>query len=626
MAVLYYRSRSNATHATLSPSKRGFGSAKERDLGRSRAFEWSLLGLFAFLLALITVRHEMWEDELQAWLIARDTSSLAGLFHNMRYEGHPVLWQLILYVPAHLSWNPASMQVINYMFAIAEAWMIVSARKLHPAIRALTIFSFFIFYQYGVVARNYMLAIVLLTAATRCFLAERPRRKLGVIFLALSINAHFFAIPIAAIVAFQALGVATLKGWGDFVKLTRNREVQVCSAVLFIGVLAAYFTIRPPADPFTHHGIEQYSLGYNLLSTESRAWQALIPPNSLTDRASWLESSHYFGSNPERFVPAAGFSLALFLLVGAALRTAKARSLFVTASAFEVLVMSGVYRPALWHFGLIFTAFILALLTDAFGETNGTRRPWLPGPVGLAVVLTILSFQTISAVTVSRDDWKYTYSYAKETSSWLIRAGLQKRPLVIMPYSYGAAILGYMRRSSAYYPACRCVGSFAVLRAGVDRERLVTEEELEALSRSSDSLPLVLSGSELSVGILKSLHLHELSAFAEERWAREKFYIYERREPERLPDRSDGTFHKLPAWWSHNHGRNYRLLVDGVFLTQDRFTLGNATSAPSGKASVMVPAAGLPPNQSVTVSVQSRNLPNATFTEASDLSWRGEPG
>jgi hypothetical protein len=40
----------------------------------------------------------MWLDELQAWLIARDSSSVIDLFKNLKYEGHPGLWHICLYL------------------------------------------------------------------------------------------------------------------------------------------------------------------------------------------------------------------------------------------------------------------------------------------------------------------------------------------------------------------------------------------------------------------------------------------------------------------------------------------------------------------------------------------------
>jgi hypothetical protein len=471
----------------------------------------------------------MWEDELQAWLIARDSNSLAELFNNLRYEGHPGLWYLLLYIPAHISWDPISMQVINYAIAVVEAWLILSAHKLHRAVRVLTIFSFFVFYQYGVVARNYMLATVLLTAAVRCLVGERQHRILGIVFLALAINTHFFAIPVVGVFVFHLLGIEKLKNWSDFGKLFLERWFQAAGIALLGSVLIAYFTLRPPADAYKHHGLEEHSGAFNLLSTESRTWQAFIPSNRLTSRIPWL-GLYWGSSNPYLVALPAGFSLALFLLLAAALRTVRARSAFLITSALEVVVMALVYRPALWHFGLFFVTFILALLMDAYTSTEKTSRAWLPRPVASAVVLGILGLQTERAVTASRDDWNGPYSYSKQASSWLMQSGLNKNSLVVMPYTYGAPLLGYMQRPSAYYPACRCVGSFRVYREG-ELKRVVTGNELENLSRSSHLPVVVVSGWELSSEVLQSLRLRELRTFSGSHEAKENYYIYQRLGP-----------------------------------------------------------------------------------------------
>ena len=73
------------------------------ELPGEKAIVYGLLGLFAILLALVTSRHAMFGDEAQAWLIARDSGNLLELAHHLRYEGHPALWYLLIYLPAHLS-------------------------------------------------------------------------------------------------------------------------------------------------------------------------------------------------------------------------------------------------------------------------------------------------------------------------------------------------------------------------------------------------------------------------------------------------------------------------------------------------------------------------------------------
>lgn len=57
-----------------------------------------LLIAAAFLVAgaFVMAHHELWRDEVQAWLLARDSSSAIDLLSRQKYEGHPALWQLLL--------------------------------------------------------------------------------------------------------------------------------------------------------------------------------------------------------------------------------------------------------------------------------------------------------------------------------------------------------------------------------------------------------------------------------------------------------------------------------------------------------------------------------------------------
>jgi hypothetical protein len=115
---------------------------------------------------------------------------------HLRYEGHPAFWYSILYIPAHLSWSPIVMQVINYALALGMAWLVLTERRLVLPIRVLSIFSVSIFFHMGLMARSYMLAGLLLMGAVRLLTAERPRRWPAILLLALAINTHFFAIPV----------------------------------------------------------------------------------------------------------------------------------------------------------------------------------------------------------------------------------------------------------------------------------------------------------------------------------------------------------------------------------------------------------------------------------------------
>ena len=80
-------------HAALAPilsRAEGAGQRWKRFTTADRRFgvpEWIALGLYAVLVAWLTVHHEPWPDEAQAWLIARD-NSFFGMLRQVHYEGN----------------------------------------------------------------------------------------------------------------------------------------------------------------------------------------------------------------------------------------------------------------------------------------------------------------------------------------------------------------------------------------------------------------------------------------------------------------------------------------------------------------------------------------------------------
>ena len=83
-----------------------------------------LLVLAYFSLGLILLwRHEMWQDEWQAWLIARESPSLGALFQNLRYEGHPGLWYCGLFLVSRITSSPLGMQVLHLIIATCSVFV-----------------------------------------------------------------------------------------------------------------------------------------------------------------------------------------------------------------------------------------------------------------------------------------------------------------------------------------------------------------------------------------------------------------------------------------------------------------------------------------------------------------------
>ena len=63
--------------------------------------------------------HEPWRDEWQAWLLARDSPSLKALLYNMRYEGHPPTWHVVLFALSRVTRSVVALQALQLVLATA---------------------------------------------------------------------------------------------------------------------------------------------------------------------------------------------------------------------------------------------------------------------------------------------------------------------------------------------------------------------------------------------------------------------------------------------------------------------------------------------------------------------------
>lgn len=130
--------------------------------------------------------HEPFFDEAEAWQIARSASLKTLLLETTHYEGHPPLWHLIL-MPLAKAGAPyeLSLTLVSLLFMGAAAFLILRYAPFPRLVRLLLPFTYFFFYQYGVISRVYCvmtLAFVLLAMAYRRR-NERPGRYVAVLIL-----------------------------------------------------------------------------------------------------------------------------------------------------------------------------------------------------------------------------------------------------------------------------------------------------------------------------------------------------------------------------------------------------------------------------------------------------------
>ncbi len=214
--------------------------------------EWIAFALYLALLVLVGAFHEPWFDEAQSWQIARVASLRDILFTIPHYEGHPPLWHLLLLLPARLDapyeW---SLKAVNLLICASAVWLLLFRAPFIRVVKLPLPFTYFLFYQYGVISRPYSLMFLAFVLAAMAYPArnERPFRfALALMLLSLcSAYGLVFAGGIALIWLVEILRARC--GALGFAGLLRDRRLWALFSLLLLA-LAIVLLILPAPDTY----------------------------------------------------------------------------------------------------------------------------------------------------------------------------------------------------------------------------------------------------------------------------------------------------------------------------------------------------------------------------------------
>ena len=125
------------------------------------SIEAGILAIFAALVAVAIAHHEPWSDEAQAWQISRSLP-LRDLFATyLHYELHPGLWYVFLRALILTGISYSAMHWICGGIGVASTWFLLRYSPFPRYLKILFPFTFFLLFQYVVVARSYVFAPIL---------------------------------------------------------------------------------------------------------------------------------------------------------------------------------------------------------------------------------------------------------------------------------------------------------------------------------------------------------------------------------------------------------------------------------------------------------------------------------
>jgi len=509
-----------------------------------RRLAWVITSAFFLLAAYLLSNHEMWRDEIQAWLLARDSTSVPNLFANLKYEGHPALWHLLLMPLTRVSHSPTAMQALHLLIATSTIYLFTRYSPFSVVQKILFSFGYFPFYEYSIISRNYALGVLLIFLF--CSLFERRYTNFLVISLILFLLCHtsVFALIIAIVLFFGLLLDFYFYQRTTHKSFNRSDTHKICVGFLIItlGIITAVLQLIPPSD--SNIVVWDFSFDIRSLKTVLTKLTAAYLPipyfrlhfwenyQAPWDIYAW-QASAYLKRLALLFV----CSFLAFSMMGF-VRKPFVFFLFVGCTFGLLAFFYFIYYGGIRHAGFLFIAFIMsAWLYRCHEQTNWSissefsLRKW---EALFSHIITLILLLHIGASFVAASvDYQYPFSMAKFAAEYISQRGLNNRLIVGYPDYATSVIVGYLGISQAYYPQGDRFGSY--WRFDKQRRKTIREQEcvdkalqLEAheLTKGKSQGVLIILTNPLRDDLVQASKLQKIGEFTGAIVPDENFYIY----------------------------------------------------------------------------------------------------
>ncbi len=486
------------------------------------------MALFILLSLVAALRHEMWRDELQAWLLAKEQASFAELGRAVRYDKHPLAWYVVLFLLSRLTGSPLAMQLFHVGLAALSAWLVLRLAPFSPVQRSLLIFGYYLFFEYNVISRNYALGILSLFLFCFFYAGKRKVPLAWAICLFVLANTSIYGL-IFAIAASGAViaDVLTEKS------LRRQWTAFVALMLIGLGVAVGAWCLRPiPYSSWDQ--VSRLHTSFNAGLASKVLW---IVPNTYMQvprPAFHFWNTHILGNGPSILVVNA--LLALLVLIFAVSVIWRRRSALV----FFLLSTSGtlawLYIASVGfvrHQGHLFLAFIAAIwlargsLDPTKTSSAGTeRRP--AGIPALSVVLTLIfAVQAVGGVFAVGMDIVHPFSQAKATAQYIKQRGYRDLPIVGEMDYLMTPVSGYLGRK-IYFVRGERLGSYVKwdMRRFQDVSPELILQRAEQFSRKERKDCLILLNFHLDPALEQPGHLIKLMATSRAITGSEVYRLY----------------------------------------------------------------------------------------------------
>jgi len=173
--------------------ERAFSIRKHRLISYIILFTWFILVLF------LAIHHEIWRDEMRAYVIADKANSIFDIPELLINDGHPPLWHFLLYFVNYFVGTPLTLQIAAISISVISVFLFFRYSSFNNIFKILFIFGIIPFYEYTIFSRNYGISMLLMITATILLTQKKYNPLWFYVIISLLVLTNFHSILISVI-------------------------------------------------------------------------------------------------------------------------------------------------------------------------------------------------------------------------------------------------------------------------------------------------------------------------------------------------------------------------------------------------------------------------------------------
>ncbi|MBO5055781.1 MAG: hypothetical protein J6C64_05425 [Lachnospiraceae bacterium] len=397
----------------------------------------AVFALWLFFNGILLAGHELWRDEANVWLLARELSPLQ-LLREIKYQGHPCLWYFIVMPFAKLGLPFKTLSVISFLIMSVSAGIFVYRAPFCCITKAVCLISPVFSYYYPVVARNYCLIALLMILLAVFHPKRNDRPVIYGILLGLLVQSDTIVLAAAGLISLMWLAesiVKSIKEKSGSVILQAVKGLWIPLASLLLWILQFYQVsdspeYHPQILSFTDMMHEIRNFSYSILTRMTGQGQ-------------------FFDLLLILLFMAAG------ILISLSIKNFWPMIVMAGAFLFEVIFSIMIYQLHIWHY--IAICFVLIWFFWVGSRKEGGLA--LCGRIlseGLLILLSVTMFMRWNSPEESsslENALKGLYSDGENAAAYIEENIPGKELILSTDVAEASTVAAYLGRSYVFYYA-----------------------------------------------------------------------------------------------------------------------------------------------------------------------------